>query len=199
MRFCVSGIYRLRTALLTLASTIVAATSVVADPLIDTAGGEDLIVLRADYQRPTEIPFPDDNPFSEAKARFGKILYFDPRLSRSNMQSCASCHNLGFAWGDGLAVGVGDRMTELGRRSPTILNAAWSEVLMWDGRFETLEEQALNSIEMAVEMNMLSKHQASALSIAVVPTCMTDRYRHWNASWTTTTRVACSDQVCPMT
>lgn len=113
-----------------------------------------VVVLKASYDRPTEIPFPEDNPFTEAKAKLGQSLYFDPRLSRSNMQSCASCHNPSFAWGDGLPKGVGDHMKELGRRSPTILNAAWSEALMWDGRFDTLEEQALGPIEAGVEMNM---------------------------------------------
>ncbi|MGI9451276.1 MAG: cytochrome-c peroxidase [Geminicoccaceae bacterium] len=113
-----------------------------------------VVVLKASYDRPTEIPFPEDNPFTEAKAKLGQSLYFDPRLSRSNMQSCASCHNPSFAWGDGLPKGVGDHMNELGRRSPTILNAAWSEALMWDGRFDTLEEQALGPIEAGVEMNM---------------------------------------------
>ena len=126
-----------------------------------TSGGPELaqdsdpvVVLKASYERPTDIPFPEDNPFTQAKAKLGQTLYFDPRLSRSNMQSCASCHNPSFAWGDGLAKGVGDHMHELGRRSPTILNAAWSEALMWDGRFESLEEQALGPIQADVEMNM---------------------------------------------
>jgi len=110
--------------------------------------------LMADYQRPSWIPFPENNPHSEAKERLGRALYFDPRLSRSNMQSCSSCHSPSFAWGDGLPKGVGDRMNELGRRSPTILNSAWAEAFMWDGRFETLEQQALGPIQSGVEMNM---------------------------------------------
>jgi cytochrome c peroxidase len=118
------------------------------------AHAADVVILKAAYQRPPSIPFPDDNPFTAAKAKLGQMLYFDPRLSRSNTQSCASCHNPSFAWGDGLPRGVGDHMKELGRRSPTILNAAWSEALMWDGRFETLEEQALGPIQAGVEMNM---------------------------------------------
>lgn len=130
--------------------------AVSADPAAHAAGErtDEVVILKAAYKRPTSIPFPEDNPFTEAKAKLGQALYFDPRLSRSNMQSCASCHNPSFAWGDGLPKGVGDNMHELGRRSPTILNAAWSEALMWDGRFETLEEQALGPIEAAVEMNM---------------------------------------------
>lgn len=146
--------FPLRVILFTVTLITAATTSVSADPRLDNAGGDKLVILQADYKRPAEIPFPEENPFTEAKARLGQTLYFDPRVSRSNMQSCASCHNPSFAWGDGLAVGVGDRMAELGRRSPTILNAAWSEALMWDGRFETLEEQALGPIEAGVEMNM---------------------------------------------
>ena len=44
-------------------------------------------------------------------------------------------------------------MTVLGRRTPKILNLAWSEQLMWDGRFETLEQQALGPMSAPVEMN----------------------------------------------
>lgn len=154
MRSSFSGAAPLRHLLFTMASLTVMMASAMADPPDDGVSGDELVILQADYQRPAGIPFPEDNPFSEAKARLGQTLYFDPRLSRSNTQSCASCHNPSFAWGDGLAVGVGDRMVELGRRSPTILNAAWSEALMWDGRFETLEEQALGPIEAGVEMNM---------------------------------------------
>ena len=120
----------------------------------DSAARGDVVILKAAYERPTSIPFPEDNPFTQAKAKLGQVLYFDPRLSRSNMQSCASCHNPSFAWGDGLPKGVGDHLHELGRRSPTILNAAWSEALMWDGRFESLEEQALGPIQGENEMNM---------------------------------------------
>jgi cytochrome c peroxidase len=109
---------------------------------------------KTEYRRPTSVPYPSDNPFTVAKAELGKSLYFDPRLSRAGSQSCATCHNPGFGWGDGLAVGVGDNMKSLPRRSPTILNAAFGEVFMWDGRADSLEKQALGPIESAGEMNM---------------------------------------------
>lgn len=135
------------------------ATSLVAANASDTGAPSaappvNIEALKADYVRPSEIPFPEENPFTEQKAELGKVLYFDPRLSRSQMQSCASCHNPSLGWGDGLAKGVGEGMQPLKRRSPTILNSAWSEALMWDGRFETLEEQALGPIQAGVEMNM---------------------------------------------
>jgi cytochrome c peroxidase len=110
--------------------------------------------LRALYRRPATIPFPKDNPYTPEKAALGKKLYFDTRLSVSSAQSCGSCHNPSFGWGDGLAVGVGHGMQKLGRHSPTVINAAWGGIFMWDGRLATLEEQALGPIQAAGEMNM---------------------------------------------
>ena len=110
--------------------------------------------MREEYRRPKFISFPKDNPYTAAKATLGKKLYFDTRLSSSNVQSCASCHSPGFGWGDGLAKGVGNEMKVLGRRSPTIINAAFGQIFMWDGRADTLEEQALGPIQAEVEMAM---------------------------------------------
>jgi cytochrome c peroxidase len=114
----------------------------------------DIDALKAEYRRPAFIPFPETNPYAQAKASLGKKLFFDTRLSATSAQSCASCHSPAFGWGDGLAVGVGHGMAKLDRHSPTIVNAAWSAVFMWDGRAANLEEQALGPIQSPVEMNM---------------------------------------------
>src|SRR5258708_23273142 len=45
-------------------------------------------------------------------------------------------------------------MAKLGRRSPTIVNAGWGAIFMWDGRLADLEEQALGPIQSPGEMNM---------------------------------------------
>jgi cytochrome c peroxidase len=110
--------------------------------------------MKALYRRPAQIPFPKENPYTPQKVSLGKKLFFDTRLSVSSAQSCASCHSPGLAWGDGLAVGVGHGMAKLGRRSPTIVNAAWGAVSMWDGRLASLEQQALGAIQAAGTMNM---------------------------------------------
>lgn len=110
--------------------------------------------LKALYRRPATIPFPKENPYTPEKAALGKKLYFDTRISVSSAQSCGSCHSPSFGWGDGLAVGVGYGMQKLGRHSPTVVNAAWGGIFMWDGRLATLEEQALGPIQAAGEMNM---------------------------------------------
>jgi cytochrome c peroxidase len=110
--------------------------------------------MKAEYRRPALIPFPKENPYTPDKASLGKKLYFDTRISVTSAQSCASCHSPGFGWGDGLAVGVGHGMAKLGRHSPTIVNAAWGGIFMWDGRLANLEEQALGPIQSPGEMNM---------------------------------------------
>ena len=104
------------------------------------------------FRRPDAIPFPADNPYSDAKAELGRRLFFDPRLSVSNLISCASCHNPSFAWEDGQPLGSGHKMGKLGRHTPTILNLAWGELFFWDGRADTLEQQALGPIQADAEM-----------------------------------------------
>jgi len=107
---------------------------------------------RLAYRRPDAPPAAPQEPRAEARVVLGRTLFFDPRLSRSNVISCATCHNPGLAWGDGLPRGIGHGHTKLARRTPTILNVAWAELLMWDGRFASLEEQALAPISAPDEM-----------------------------------------------
>jgi cytochrome c peroxidase len=87
----------------------------------------------------------------------GKMLFFDNRLSLDRSMSCSTCHDpsKGFADGRALAIGFGGK--QLGRHSPTILNAALNSAQFWDGRASSLEEQALGPITSAAEMNMTSE------------------------------------------
>lgn len=110
--------------------------------------------MKARYRRPQTIPFPKTNPYTVRKVLLGERLFFDKRLSRSAVQSCASCHEPGFGWGDGLPLGVGNGMIKLRRRTPSIVNAAWGSSFMWDGRLSDLEHQALDPIQSPTEMNM---------------------------------------------
>jgi cytochrome c peroxidase len=105
------------------------------------------------YKPLPKVTHPPDNLGSKEKIELGKMLYFDPRLSGSNWISCATCHNPGLGWSDGLPRTIGDGQKELGRHSPTIINSGYSEVQMWDGRAKDLEEQALGPIKAEVEMN----------------------------------------------
>ncbi len=110
--------------------------------------------LKVKYLRPTAIPFPADNALTKDREKLGRTLFFDPRLSGSGAISCASCHNPAFGWDDGLAKGVGHGSKQLTRRTPTIVNVAWGELFFWDGRAESLEDQALGPIKSENEMNL---------------------------------------------
>lgn len=115
---------------------------------------DDATAWVARYRRSDPTPWPSDNAYTAERAELGRMLFFDPRLSGSKSISCATCHNPGFSWGDGLARAIGHGMKELPRRTPTVLNTAWAPLLFWDGRAASLEEQALGPITAPGEMNL---------------------------------------------
>jgi cytochrome c peroxidase len=119
---------------------------------------------KAEYHRPTAIPFPTDNPYSDAKASLGRALFFDPILSGSGARSCASCHNPGLSWGDGLPRAVGANQPAMALRSPTLLNIAWIPILGWDGKFGDLESVAFAPILAPGNMNRKEEELLAALS-----------------------------------
>ena len=100
------------------------------------------------------VPHPKDNPPSAAKIALGKQLYFDPRLSRDNSISCASCHDpsKGFSNGERVAMGVGGKKGS--RSAPTVINTAYNRFQFWDGREPSLEAQAPGPIQNPIEMDL---------------------------------------------
>lgn len=110
--------------------------------------------LKAQYQRPTVIHFPKDNPYSRTKAALGKMLFFDPRVSKAQNMNCVSCHNPSFGWEAPLPKAIGAQNMELKRHAPAVVNLAWVTRLFWDGRSKSLEEQAAGPITAHDEMNM---------------------------------------------
>ena len=70
-----------------------------------------------------KCPFPPDNPYSEAKEKLGRMLFFDPILSGARNVACASCHNPGLAWADGRKLAAGAGQMEL--HTPTLIDVAW--------------------------------------------------------------------------
>ena len=121
-------------------------------------------VWREKYRRPGEIPFPERNPYSEAKFKLGRMLFFDPLLSGSEARACATCHNPGLSWGDGLPRAIGEKQAAMQLRTPTLLNVAWTEQLGWDGHFRNLESVAFGPILSPGNMNMQEPRLISRLS-----------------------------------
>jgi cytochrome c peroxidase len=83
----------------------------------------------------------------------GKKLFFDPRLSGSNQISCASCHVPDLSWTDGREKSVGHDQQTNKRNSPTLLNVWFYKKLFWDGRSNSLEDQAFSPINSESEMH----------------------------------------------
>lgn len=102
---------------------------------------------------PTTAPNPH-NPLSPAKTTLGRTLFWDPRLSRANDLSCASCHPLEQYGMDGRRTSVGHSSQRGKRNSLSVYNMAGAFALMWDGRFDTVEEQAAGPLMNPVEMAM---------------------------------------------
>jgi cytochrome c peroxidase len=94
---------------------------------------------------------------TDPKVNLGYHLYYDNRLSKKGNISCNSCHNLSTFGVDGEATSPGDDGIRGDRNSPTVINAALHFKQFWDGRAETIEEQAGMPILNPVEMNIPSK------------------------------------------
>lgn len=89
------------------------------------------------------------------RVQLGHSLFFEKRLSLGQQTSCQDCHVLAHHGVDGKLVPVGND-GELGvRNTPTVFNVAGQALFFWDGRADSLEQQArgplLNAIEMALE------------------------------------------------
>ena len=115
-------------------------------------------------------------------AALGRVLFHDPRLSRSRTQSCATCHDPAHAFTDprpglaGLAVSMGhDGQAHGVRNTPTLSYAALTPRFargndgryrggqFWNGRAADLEEQAGQPMLNPAEMGMPDKSAVVAV------------------------------------
>jgi cytochrome c peroxidase len=74
----------------------------------------------------------------------GQKLFFDARLSGSGTTACASCHGPSYDFADSRPVSISDNGRPGRRNAPSLLDVGVRRPLMWDGKFHTLEEQALS-------------------------------------------------------
>ncbi|MCF6159462.1 MAG: cytochrome-c peroxidase [wastewater metagenome] len=102
---------------------------------------------------PKDPPPLEGNPVTPEKVNLGKILYFDPRLSASNLISCNTCHNIGMGGIDFQETSIGHGWQKGHRNAPTVFNAVFNIAQFWDGRASDLREQAKGPVQATVEMN----------------------------------------------
>ena len=139
-----------------LKTVLVAAAAAVLAVSAGMAQAEDSLLKQARelFQPiPTFPPQLKDNPLTTAKIELGKMLFFDPRLSASQLISCNTCHNLGMGGDDNLETSIGHGFAKGPRNAPTVLNAVFNVAQFWDGRAKDLEEQAKGPVQAGVEMN----------------------------------------------
>jgi cytochrome c peroxidase len=96
--------------------------------------------------------FPIDNPLTVEGVALGRMLFYEKKLSRDNSISCSSCHQQEKAFTDGLAFSTGIENQQTTISAMSLVNLAWMNSFFWDGRSDSLEEQALEPIENPVEM-----------------------------------------------
>ncbi|MEO6921659.1 MAG: cytochrome c peroxidase [Collimonas sp.] len=132
-----------------------------------------------------EMPAPAAAPVdSPALVALGRKLFFDTRLSEPRGTSCAGCHapQQAFSGNHGSRIGValGSRPASLGtRNTPSVLYLRYTPPrffyqdddalapipfggLFWDGRADTLAEQAQGPLFNPLEMNNRNPRQLAA-------------------------------------
>ncbi|MEJ5049331.1 cytochrome c peroxidase [Chryseobacterium culicis] len=95
-----------------------------------------------------------ENPLSAEVYNLGKKLFHDPILSRNNTISCTSCHTqeMSFAHVDhNLSHGIEDKFGK--RNAPALINLAWMDQFMWDGRINDIHVLSVSPINDSVEMD----------------------------------------------
>lgn len=94
------------------------------------------------------------DPITKEKVELGKKLYFDPRLSKSGLISCNTCHNLALGGTDGVSAAIGHKWTMNPHHlnSPTVYNSVFFDAQFWDGRSKHLADQAQGPVQAGPEM-----------------------------------------------
>jgi cytochrome c peroxidase len=96
---------------------------------------------------------PPDNPLTEEKIALGKLLFFDPQLSADGSLACVSCHLPDQGWATATPLSPAYPSNKERRNSPTLLNVAYNNLLLWDGRAKDLEKLSLVPIQNPLHMN----------------------------------------------
>lgn len=112
----------------------------------------------------SRFTIPENNPLTEERVALGRMLFYEPLLSKTNTVSCSSCHQQLLAFSDNrrLSIGVSGKPTR--RNSMSLANLLWVKNLFWDGRVSGLEAQAAFPLTHPDEMGQSLEISAKKLS-----------------------------------
>ncbi|MDH5639533.1 MAG: cytochrome-c peroxidase [Nitrospinota bacterium] len=135
--------------------TVIVSLAIAFPGAAQALGDKELLESAKEYFEPLpgKPEFKRDNPGSKAKIELGKALYFEKRLSSSNVFSCNSCHDLALGGADNSSFSIGHKWKKGGRNAPTVFNASLHLAQFWDGRAKDVEHQAGMPVLNPVEMN----------------------------------------------
>lgn len=127
------------------------------DPAVEDPD-EDKAPTPLEVTIPSNFPEPvynlSNNPVTKEGFELGRMLFYESRLSRTNMISCGFCHMQPNAFthhGHDVSHGVDDK---LGRRnSLPVQNLLFYKTFFWDGGVHNLDLVPLNAIGNEVEMD----------------------------------------------
>ena len=143
-----------------------AASTLMASSLVQQAKDAGLAPIPQSQTALLQLIDNPKNPLTKAKVELGKKLYFDPRLSKSGLISCNTCHNLSKGGDDGMEAAIGHKWTANPHHlsSPTVYNAVFNDKQFWDGRSPDLEDQAQGPIQAAPEMAATKEHVVATVT-----------------------------------
>ena len=123
----------------------------------DNCNDDNLNFINLSY--PSNFPnmiIPNNNPLTEEGINLGRHLFYDPILSTDNTISCASCHKQENAFSDPSQYSIGVNQSVGDRNASTIINPGWQLFFDWDGKSNSLEEQAVRPIFNDIELHNIS-------------------------------------------
>ncbi|MBI1306488.1 MAG: c-type cytochrome [Bacteroidetes bacterium] len=95
-----------------------------------------------------------DNPLLVEGVKLGRMLFYEPLLSKDGSITCASCHQQKFAFSDTSRFSIGVRGLPGKRQAMAVFNMAWNtNEFFWDGRAHLLRHQSLKPIQDELEMD----------------------------------------------
>ncbi len=150
----------------TIVFSTLAITAAFAGPLVKKANEAGLVPIPNSNKEVRKLVDNPKNPITDEKTELGKMLFFEPRISKSGLISCNTCHNLATGGVDGVAAAIGHKWTPNPHHlnSPTVYNAVFFDAQFWDGRDPDLEKQAQGPILAGPEMAATKEHVVNTVT-----------------------------------